>query len=194
MKSNLFFIIGIRRSGTSILRELIMKHPQVMGCEFEPHDLWAAVDLNHFPRLMKKRRVNYFSTDTIGEFYNNGLEAATKNQWYGAKFALNPGVKALEWVWLKKTFPNARFIFINRNTNSTWNSYVKQDKDSVRGLITKEAYFAECNNLLEGYQGHFLNYKSLLNNANWEMELVFKSLGLDMPPINFQQFIKKPEF
>ena len=49
----LFFIIGLRRSGTSILRTLMLRHPDIGGIEFEPHDLWNAIELKHFPRLME---------------------------------------------------------------------------------------------------------------------------------------------
>jgi len=200
MKSNLFFIIGIRRSGTSLLRELIMKHPQVMGCEFEPHDLWAAVDLNHFPRLIKKHNVSKFVTSTINKFIENGQIAHARGKWYGAKFALNPGVKALEWIWLKKTFPDAKFIFITRDINSTWRSYENQDKNSIRGLISKEAYCIEAQRLINNFAKNKTSdisinpYERLLRDPDRTMCDYFMSLGLPMPNIDFIPHIKQPEF
>ena len=194
MKSNLFFIIGIRRSGTSILGELISKHPQVMGCAFEPHDLWAAVDLSHFPRLMKDFNTNEFVMKKISDFNIRGREAAKKGMWFGAKFALNPGVKALEWVWLKKTFPEARFLFIVRDSESTWQSYRKQDKDSVRGIISKQAYMAGCQDIKMTYRGFTVRYEHLLKTPNTIMGVLFDCLDLPTPNIDFQQFIKQPEF
>lgn len=190
--TKLLFIIGIRRSGTSILRQLLLKHPDIAGIEFEPHDLWAAVDLKHFPRLMKKPKVNVFVNDTIGDFKRHG----EKGKYYGAKFALNPGVKALEWVWLKKTFPDAKFIFIHRNIGSTWNSYVKQDKDSVRGLINKEAYVSEYKNILYTFTGTdspVLSYDFMLKNTDKTLSHAWEYLGLK-PLTGLQKYITKPEF
>ena len=192
--TKLLFIIGIRRSGTSILRTLINKHPEVSALEFEPHGLWAAVDLKHFRRLMRKPKVNVFVNDTIGEFKRHGEHG----KYYGAKFALNPGVKALEWVWLKKEFPEAKFIFITRNTESTWNSYVKQDKNSVRGLITKQAYFAEYDNIKNSFIDNANNatwvyYENLLKNTDGELESVWHLLGLKSLT-GLQKYITKPEF
>ena len=37
--NKLVFIIGMRRSGTSILRKLVELHPEVERIEFEPNEL-----------------------------------------------------------------------------------------------------------------------------------------------------------
>ena len=192
--TKLLFIIGIRRSGTSILRDLIAKHPDVAGIEFEPHDLWAAVDLKHFSRLYTKPRNQIWINDTIGEFKRHG----ESGRYYGAKFALNPGVKALEWVWLKKTFPEAKFIFIKRDPQSTWNSYVKQDKGSVRGLITKDAYFPECMNIRDSFVDHLrtsilLTYENLLKNADKTLMPIWDWLELKHIT-GLNKYMKQPEF
>ena len=51
MDSTPFFILGMRRSGTSILREIVASHPEVDECLFEPHDLWHAIMMDHFKRF-----------------------------------------------------------------------------------------------------------------------------------------------
>jgi hypothetical protein len=121
--------------------------------------------------------------------------AGTNGKYHGAKFALNPGVKALEWVWLKKYYPEAKFIFITRDRESTWNSYVKQDSESVRGLITKTAYMAEVTNILRTYRdkGITISYESLRERPDRELKHVWDYLQLK-PLTGLQKYIKQPEF
>ena len=197
MRKN-FFIIGIRRSGTTIIKELVQKHPDIMTIEFEPHHLWAAVDLHHFKRLMNQNKIKIWVSSIIQQFRKHG----ELGKWYGAKFALNPGTKALEWVWLHKTFPDARFIFIVRKTENTWKSVYKQDANSVRGIIDKRAYEIMSENLKKDFQvfadqfpkkAVICSYEKLLNNPFAELSKVWRLLGLDTPNIDFKQFIRRPE-
>jgi len=46
----LVFIIGMRRSGTSILRELIMSHKDVDTILFEPHHLMFSLRVSDMVR------------------------------------------------------------------------------------------------------------------------------------------------
>ena len=129
-----FFIIGMRRSGTSILRKLLLKHPDISDIEFEPHSLWNAVDILHFDRFQNSMRYGqYYSEAKM--MVKNFTWAGVQKKHYGAKFALNPGTKALEWQWLHRTFPEAKFIFIQRKCEDNWNSFKKQDAQSFRGMM-----------------------------------------------------------
>lgn len=185
----LFFIIGLRRSGTSILRELMRLHSGIKGVEFEPHPLWNAVDLNHFSRFNSLPYVR----STIEEFEKKGME----DKWYGAKFALNPGTKALEWVWLPKTFPESKIIFITRNKEDTWRSVYKQDVDSTRGIINKKAYDILTDDLINNfsnYQGAhcFISYEKLVENADKELMKIWNLLEIK-PITGLNKRMVKPE-
>ena len=151
MTPKLFFIIGLRRSGTSILRTLIAKHPEVGSIEFEPHPLWNAMDILHFPRFTKPRQDVYGQYVQIARILVENFRKQGQFKWHGAKFALNPGVKALEWRWLYKTFPTCKIIFITRDLQNTWKSYVKQDKDSFMGMIPQNAYFEIAEQLIKDF-------------------------------------------
>jgi hypothetical protein len=199
--NKLFFIIGLRRSGTSILRQLVMRNPGISGIEFEPHELWAAVDLNHFDRIKKKENVKRFIQTTFRFFINLG-ERGKPYGWHGAKFALNPGVKALEWVWLDKTFPGCKFIFIQRNLKSTYNSYYNQDKQSVRGVIDSQAYFILAKKLIIDFGNYvrsnpgracLVDYETMLNNPDAELSKVWKLLNIQ-PITGLKKLIRKPQF
>lgn len=192
--SKLFFVIGMRRSGTSILRTLLEKHPKIAKVDFEPHPLWNAVDLAHF-----KRFENYPGVQrTLEDFRQRG----EGDQWHGAKFALNPGVKALEWIWLPKTFPGARIIFILRNPEDTYQSYFKQDYQSVRGVLPKEIYIPSWHFVTGGFRLYaeknpkttcFVDYDALLMNPDEQMSICWGMLNIQMID-GFDQYIRSPEF
>lgn len=186
------FIIGMRRSGTSVLRELMMKHPDISDIEFEPHPLWNAVDLAHF-----KRYEDYLGVKlTIQVFKNEG----NSDHWHGAKFALNPGVKVMEWVWLPRTFPEAKIIFIIREAASTFASYHSEDKEAFRGCMPRDIYMPFHAFLLEGFRDYFkanveksrlVFFESLLKETDQEMKKVWNLL--DIKPLEgLDKFIKKP--
>jgi len=186
--NKLFFIIGLRRSGTSILRELLSRHPDIGNIEFEPHPLWNAVDLNHFSRF---KDLSYVKS-TIEQFRKQGQG----DKWHGAKFALNPGTKALEWIWLPKTF-DSKIIFIIRNLEDTWKSVYKQDKDSVRGIIDKRAYDILAGNLVMGFMRHeaspcLISYEKLVINADKELEKIWRFLNIPSM-MGFNKYMRKPE-
>lgn len=201
MKNKLFFLIGLRRSGTSITRELLLKSPGVTSIAFEPHDLWSAVDLNHFPRLIKDSGPNS-NFQWVSRVLSDYKELQYKDKWHGVKFALNPGVKALEWRWLYRTFPGAYFIFILRNIQSTWKSYLKQDLKSFRGVIPRVAYELQALEIIEGFiafnmnrpkQSTILYYEKILSDPDTEMKKAFDLLDIPAPE-RLKSLIKKPEF
>lgn len=189
MMPKIFFVIGMRRSGTSILRTLLLTHPKIKDVLFEPHDLWSAVDLNHFSRFKRLEWVQ----NTMQDF----KKRASQGQWYGAKFALNPGTKALEWVWLHKTFLDAKFIFIIRNKEDTWRSFCKQDKDSVRGIIPKQAFDILYDYHINTFKKYacikcFIYYENLVHNADQELISIWNLLDIKKH-IGLNKLMKKPE-
>jgi len=179
--NKIFFIIGMRRSGTSILRKLLLRHPKVNDIEFEPHPLWNAVDLAHFERFKDYSGVQ----ESIGTFWAKG----NGDGWHGAKFALNPGTKAMEWIWLPRTFPEAKFIFITRDHETRWQSYYKEDKNAVRGYIPKHLYFPLSELIEQGFRDFysknekkccFVQYERLLDNAEEELKEAWKLFGISV--------------
>lgn len=192
--NKLFFVIGMRRSGTSILRTLLERNPDIAKVDFEPHPLWNAVDLAHF-----KRYENYPGVQrTLEDFRNRGRG----DKWHGAKFALNPGVKALEWIWLPKTFPGSKIIFIIRNPQDTYQSYFKQDYQSVRGVLPEEIYTPSWHFIVDGFKRYaaanpdtacLVNYDELLLNLAREMSKCWRLLGV-RGWTEFGDIIRPPEF
>ncbi len=188
---NVFFIIGMRRSGTSILRKLISKSKGVEKILFEPHNLWRSIMNLHFTRLNDER-----SRKEVSDF-----SSSVNGKCRGAKFALNPGIDALDWVWLHKVYPESKFVIIIRDVTDVYLSYLNQDKDSIRGAIPWETYSPMYHWQL-GWLDHFnrtfpersriVRYERLIEDPEKEMSPVWELLGV--PPVEgLQPMIEQPE-
>lgn len=188
-KMNNFIILGLRRSGTSILRQCLLESPSIKNIEFEPHELLHAASVLKIKRYKKNK------------FYNNVIENFKKAKSYGVKLALNPGIDALDWIWLTKYLPNAKFIFIKRNVDSNYKSYVNNDKNTVRGIIDKDPYYNLHARIIKTFEdfnnnnnnSEIINYEDMLNNADKVLDPIFKLLDA-IPPNNLKSMIRKPKF
>ncbi len=181
--SKLFFIIGMRRSGTSILRDLILKHPEVQEIKFEPYELWYSIRVSHLSRY----RNDTYIKKIIKDFSRPSLK------YRGAKFALNAGIEAMTWRRLGLVFPEAKFIFIVRDSEQTYKSWVGQDKNSVRGLCSKELYMKFRNHIVDSFDKNcIINYKNLVENTDEEMKKIWPILELNTMT-GFNKYIHKPK-
>lgn len=190
-KNRNFFIIGVRRSGTSVLRRFILSSPTVKDILFEPHPLWFATMMQHFDRFNGKD----FYKKTVNQFKDRG-----NGSLYGAKFALNPGIDALDWVWLDEVFDQPRFIFVTRKLVDSYRSYEKVDKDIHRGAISEEAYipaFAFVIRTFKKFASEHSNrslvikYEDIVRNADVAMAPIWKLLEA-RPVKELKKQIEKP--
>lgn len=191
MDSKTFFVIGMRRSGTSILRRLIMEHTHIEDIKFEPHELMFAASTVHIKRYSN----NPYHKQVLEEYRGHD------KRWYGAKFALNAGIEALHWRHLYERFHSARFIFIRRNMMDVYNSWVKQDEASTRGVVPPSMYepwWGWINASFEKYlqdnpqRGVLIEYEALVENADREMQRVWRLLGIP-PRLGFNEKMRTPE-
>ena len=176
-----FFIIGARRSGTSILRKIVGLSPGVEQILFEPHPLWHAVMMQHFSRFKSQPY-----KQTIDNFRPKGNGTIL-----GAKIALNPGIDAMDWVWLPRVYHKAKFIFIKRNSKDNYASYYHADKDSVRGIITERVY-SPMYQWIWGSMFDFwkhnqtramiINYDKMIDSPLEETSQIWPFLGVAAPP------------
>ena len=186
--NKLFFIIGLRRSGTSILRNLILKHPEVQEIKFEPYELWHAIRVSHLGRYKNDPYVKKIIEDFR---YAPG-------KYKGAKFALNAGIEAMTWRRLALVFPEAKFIFIVRDAEQTYKSWVEQDLNSIRGLCSKELYIGFRKQIINSFyllknrENCIINYKNLVENPDEEMKKVYQLLNIPKMT-NLQKYMKKPK-
>ena len=166
------FLMGMRRSGTSILRDLMNKHPDIQ-LEFEPYELFYTVATSEMGRYkaqsLRQEVLKQYTTQSI--------------KWYGAKFAFNPGIEAMKWKCFNTVFPNAHFVFIIRNPKDTYASWVKQDKNSVRGICDYPMYMNWHYHITQSFEDKsikstIIKYEDLVNNADKEMLKVWNLLNV----------------
>jgi len=176
-----FFIIGARRSGTSILRKIVGLAPEVEDIKFEPHPLWHSVMMQHFRRFQGPGHQK-----VIDNFCPKG-----KKTILGAKIALNPGIDAMDWVWFPRVYKGAKFIFIKRNQKDNYASYYHADKDSVRGMITERVYSPMAAWLWGSFfdfwkhnqdRAMIINYDKMLDSPLEETSRIWPFLGVTAPP------------
>lgn len=190
--ARLFFLIGIRRSGTSIMRKILLASPDVDTVLFEPHPLWHSIMMKHFKRFRgpeHNNRVNYFRS------------LGMKGNVAGAKVALNPGIDALDFFWIERVFPEAKFIIVHRDEEDTFQSYVNQDKNIKRGAIPRHIY-SPIFNWLQGCLWYFVNchkdkavlvsFDKVVENPEKELAKVWKLLKV-RPPKDLSSMVHKPK-
>lgn len=188
----LVFVIGMRRSGTTILSELIRKHSEVGVIEFEPYELFQACALSEIRRY---NDVAYFQK-TIERYKRHNPK-----RYFGAKFALNPGIEAMKWRLIAQVFPKAKFVFIKRGIKDTYDSWINVDKNSVRGICSFEMYLPWYWHIVESFiefcktnlrKATIIDYEDLIRNADSEMERVWKILELESIK-GLNGFMRKPK-
>ncbi len=177
------FLIGMRRSGTSIMRKLLNKAEGV-NLLFEPHDVWWALTAGQLPRF-----VDSAVTQKALSQWRGHLESCPIP---GAKFALNPGIEAMEWRPLPKLYPEARFVFVRRNQRDTFASYYAEDHAEPRGavpdVIHNWFHHSIYLDFLDFCQQHpkravLVEYENLLNTPEEALAPVWALLGVDAPDI-----------
>ena len=180
-EARIFMLLGIRRSGTSILRKILAASPDIDTMLFEPHPLWHSVMMKHFKRFRGPEH-----TKRIEAFRNLGRNGKVA----GAKIVFNPGIDALDFIWLERVFPEAKFVIIFRNVDDTFQSYVNLDKNTRRGAIPKHIY-SPMFNWLQGCLWYFVdshkdkavsvNYEKMVEDPEKELAKVWKLLGIRSP-------------
>jgi len=189
--NKIIFIIGMRRSGTSILRSLIMQHPKVENIEFEPNELFEITERIDIARYRNNK------------FYNATLDRFRRDEsYYGAKLAVNPGIEAMRWKNLIKKFPEAKFIFIKRNATNTYKSWV-YNETSERGVCSYELYKPWWDFINKSFldfsmynpsKAVVLDYEDILKTPDKELQKVWKLLKIKSDIPSVKSLIHKPKW
>jgi hypothetical protein len=188
--NKLLFIIGMRRSGTSILKELVEKHPEVNQILFEPHELFFVIQTIHIERYKKSQ----YHIDVINKYKGH------EDKWFGAKIAVNAGIEAMNWRWLDDKFDNPKYIFIKRNPQKTYQSWCRVET-SKRGLCQYgmyEVWWHHINRSFEHFveenknRGVIIQYEDLLLDADKELNNIWSLLDIERIK-GFQKYIRKPK-
>ncbi len=175
------FILGMPRSGTTLLEQVISSHSKVHG----------AGELNYLPKIIDKFQIN--NPNNFENFikklrfeYNSMVSSLSNKPFIIDKLPMN-----FRWIgFIIKAFPEAKIIHIHRNPMAIcWSNYKINFPDpgmdfSLSQKNTAE-YYVLYNNLMKFWFNNFknkiinLNYEHFVNNFENETNILIKKIGLN---------------
>ncbi len=176
------FILGMPRSGTTLIEQIISNHSDVLGggeLNFMDqimgnHD-WRSE--HYYPETIKKIRTEYYSKIS-------GLN--TSQRFITDKMPAN-----FRWIgFIAQAFPEAKIIHVNRNPAAVcWSNFkLYFPANGMRfsfGMEDIAHYYGLYQNLMEFWHVRFpnriydINYEKLTENQHEESQKLLTFLGLD---------------
>lgn len=174
------FILGMPRSGTTLLEQILQSHPDiegvgedaVIGHLIKHYSLMEARGEAFYPLRMSKEIEGYYTPDVIGKKYCDYLEKRHS----GAKRVINKAIgNILHAGYMSIALPNAKFIHIKRNAmDSCISTFTKNFADTAQGysydLEELGSYYKIYTEILEQWNallpGKVLNieYEQIVDN------------------------------
>tara|TARA_B100000989_G_scaffold263756_1_gene215811 strand:+ start:417 stop:2057 length:1641 start_codon:yes stop_codon:yes gene_type:complete len=181
------FILGMPRSGTTFLEQVLSSHSIIYG----------AGELNYLPKIIDNIKLDKLQNlDTIiknirSEYYEKVLQLSNK------KFIIDKLPMNFRWIgFIAKAFPEAKIIHIQRNPMAIcWSNYKINFPDPGMdfSLTQKDTakYYILYEDLMKFWFDKFkeriinINYENFVNNFENEIRSLIKKLG-----INWEENIK----
>ena len=161
IKSKPVFILGMPRSGTSLLEQILSTHSKIHG----------AGELNYLEKiinqlgLIKPKDIKYYFTEIRNYYYKN-LSKISEKPYIIDKTPLN-----CRWIgYIVNAFPEAKIIHIDRNPMAVcWSNYktlfVDNGLDFSLSQEDMAKYFILYNDLMKFW---FKKFKNQIININYE--------------------------
>ena len=181
IESNPLFIVGMPRSGTSLLEQILSSHSKIHG----------AGELNFLQKVIYKKGLkitnnmnDYFSD--IRKYYYNQITKISKNLFIIDKLPIN-----FKWIgFILKSFPEAKIIHIKRNPMAVcWSNYKTHFFDSGMdfSLDQKEVaiYYSLYLNIIKFWKEIFkdkildINYEDFVLNFKEQTKSILDYLDLE---------------
>lgn len=176
------FIVGMPRSGTSLLEQVLSNDPRIFGA--------GEIDLFH-STLIKIISSENPSSDISNKLmelrhnYLSNIRAMTNKKIFTDKLPLN-----FHWLgFIKKVFPNAKIIHVERNPIAVCFSIYKTlfSHGSLDFSYSQDdivSFYRLYKNLMSFWSSHLssfifhANYEKIVRNPKDEFSLIFDYLGL----------------
>ena len=161
IKSKPVFILGMPRSGTSLLEQILSTHSKIHG----------AGELNYLEKiinqlgLIKPKDIKYYFTEIRNYYYKN-LSKISDKPYIIDKTPLN-----CRWIgYIVNAFPEAKIIHIDRNPMAVcWSNYktlfVDNGLDFSLSQEDMAKYYILYNDLMKFW---FKKFKNQIININYE--------------------------
>ena len=179
---NPIFIIGMPRSGTSLVEQIISSHSKVMG----------AGELIYVDQLGRNIVIEKFPANTkeLINFRKKYLEKLQKLSDGKLNVTDKMPLNFMYVGLIYSAFPNAKIIHVKRDFAATcWGCYKKNFQTKALGfsynLFDLIKYYQLYEELMKFWENHFdkkiynINYESLVTNQDKETRKLIKYLDLD---------------
>ena len=200
--SNLAFLIGFPRSGTTLLDTILRSHSQTLVLEEKPHilnirhDFYKNHDLNDILQITKNDKIK------MQEQYFNSFDYKS-DKLIVDKYPLN----LIELGFIKTLFPDSKIILALRHPLDCIISCVLTSFKMNEGMVnfeninTTSFFYNECFELLFKYfhyyeiNYHQIKYENVIINFSEEINKLINFLNLDFEESinNFQKTAKQRE-
>tara|TARA_Y100000768_G_scaffold113511_1_gene83678 strand:+ start:321 stop:1964 length:1644 start_codon:yes stop_codon:yes gene_type:complete len=181
IKSKPVFILGMPRSGTSLLEQILSTHSKIHG----------AGELNYLEKiinqlgLIKPKDIKYYFTEIRNYYYKN-LSKISEKPYIIDKTPLN-----CRWIgYIVNAFPEAKIIHIDRNPMAVcWSNYktlfVDNGLDFSLSQEDMAKYFILYNDLMKFWFKKFnnriinINYEDFVQDFELQTKNILLKLNLD---------------
>ncbi len=179
LKSQPIFIVGMPRSGTSLIEQILSSHSNIYG----------AGELNFLQKAIE--RLNIYNSDNtknftqIRYFYYEQLRKISQNHMIIDKLPIN-----FKWIgFIAKSFPEAKIIHIERNPMAVcWSNYktlfVDKGMDFNLSQVDVVKYYKLYLDLMTFWKSKFgenilnINYENFVQDFEKSTKTVLNYLGL----------------
>ena len=184
----IIFVLGMPRSGTSLIEQILSSHKEVHG----------AGELNHINNFIEKKfmrskfefnenKINNFKTDDLMEFQKYYMDKIQTDK----KIIIDKAPLNFKWIgFLLTAFPNCKIIHSNRNAMDVcWSNY-KNFFTSPRlnfcyNLKNLGKFYLLYKDLMSFWNNLFknkiynINYENLIKEQKKQTEDLLNFCGLD---------------
>ena len=201
----LIFILGMPRSGTSLIEQILSSHEKVFG----------AGELDYLNRIIKKKFLinnNSFNKKNIDSYKNKDFEECQKEYFdylnifqQKEKYLVDKTPLNFRWIgFILKFFPNSKIIHCSRNPmDICWSNYKNYFASFNLNFTYNLNNLGKFYNLYHDLMNHWNNlfsdkiyhikYENLINNSETEIKklLQFCELNWDQKCLKFYENKRK---
>ena len=190
------FVLGMPRSGTTLLEQIVLSHPDMEGVGEDAFLNTVIYNMSYinnpgcpvgYPLRSAKAKSKYLSPEALGQNYVDYIQKKHPN----AKRIINKSISNYIWIpYLRIAFPNAKFIHIRRNAmDSCISTFSKNFTDNAQDYSYDletlghqyKCYVEMMDKWNEVYGDHILNvtYEDIVANLEGEARRIIDFLDVE---------------